>query len=154
MTIFVSDWARKGMQRMETTQRQIGRITSVQNGSATVSLERPTACGDCSARAHCHGTECRGEERRITAGATGFQPGDRVWVVTDTRSGMRALAWAYVIPLALLAAGFSLAMAACLADYWCALAALAPLPVWYGLLHRREKHGRNRFPVHLEPVNN
>lgn len=73
--------------------------------TAEVFCQRETACGhactDCGM--------CPGAEIAVRAGnPLGAAPGDAVWVETDTGPVLGAAAVVYLVPLALLAAGYGL----------------------------------------------
>ena len=138
---------------METSGRQAGKITSIQDGQATVLIERRDACSGCAAAGACHPSSCStlSVNARVPEGA--FRPGDRVWVVSDTRSGMRALSLVYLIPLLWLALCFAAAWVAGLPETACAAASVAALLPYYIALRFREKREKRlgRDTVRIEP---
>ncbi|GAB2181599.1 hypothetical protein DLREEDagrD3_18220 [Denitratisoma sp. agr-D3] len=116
-----------------------GTVLRVEDGQAIVEVIRSSGCGRCHEPGGCGGTTL------ATGGAAcprsyslandiDARPGDKVWVAVREGSVLRAAAWAYGLPGALMVASAALAASLTGSDLAAFGGALAGLAIGYGLL--------------------
>lgn len=85
--------------------QHIGRVVEVSRRAVRVEIVAESACGSCKARSACGMGE---ESHKIVdvpaADAASFDAGERCLVSVERRAGLRAVLWAYCMPLAVLLA--------------------------------------------------
>ncbi|MCR5132187.1 MAG: SoxR reducing system RseC family protein [Prevotella sp.] len=80
-----------------------GTIIAVGEGSLQVSIHQQAACAACKAATHCIAAEGKSMTVDIAnVDASSYAVGERVRVVETQQVALRALVWAFVIPLAVM----------------------------------------------------
>lgn len=119
-----------------------GTVIRTSQDEVEVLIEQTSACSSCSARMACATSEM--QQKHIVATAVEvLKEGDTVIVFGEQRIGFRAVVLAFVLPLLLLTAALVLFTQLIASEGLAALAALACLVPYYGILSlKREKLAR------------
>lgn len=134
---------------------RLGRIVSCEPGKAEVVYEQSSACSGCHAASAC--TIMDRKERRVTVyqDTSEFRVGDQVYLKAADSMGLKAVFWAFVMPLILL---FIVAILVTqlfhIKDIWAVLYSLAAVAVYYLILSCfRKKLQKNVFFT-IEKISN
>lgn len=112
-----------------------GTIVAIRDGVLKVEIVSSAACGECSAASLCSAAEKRRKVVDVIPTADrDYVLGDVITFVGERSMGVRAVVFAYVIPLLLVVAGLVCAHVAGLGDGGSALVALATLVPYYAAL--------------------
>ena len=125
---------------------QTAQVTQIfPNGTAQVAVIRQGACAhNCSECGGCM-TAAQPTVTALAQNSVGAREGELVVVETENAQLMGIIAFVYLVPMALLIAGYLAAQAAGLTQGWCILAAVAAFAVSILLvvaLDRRVKRRR------------
>lgn len=123
------------MERLDKIAKHDGTITAVADGCVTVTIASTSACASCEAHAKCGFAESKNKSLAIrTADWERYAVGEKVEVSIDQRRGMQAVWVAYVFPAVLVLAAVLLLSVSGAAEWIVALAALAVLGAYVGVL--------------------
>lgn len=112
-----------------------GRVQRIEGRTVFVAITSNSACGSCRARKACGVSESAEKIIEIeTASAGSYEVGEEVIVAVRKRAGLRAVLFAYVIPLAVLTVLLAGVKAAGAEDGAAAAASLAGVALYYLLL--------------------
>ena len=115
--------------------RHQGVIDSVEGHTVMVRITQSSACGGCQARNICRAAESKDKTVEVhCADASGFKAGQTVTVSGAESLGMKAVAFAFGLPLLLLVAALVVAMAVSGSEKVAAIAALGVLVPYYVVL--------------------
>lgn len=123
--------------------RHQGTVDSIDGQKVNVRITQSSACGGCQARNICRAAESKEKVVEVLcADAASLHVGQEVTVAGAESLGLRAVAFAFGLPLLLLMAGLITAMALTGSEKLgalCALAALAPYYIVLFLCRNRIK---------------
>ena len=112
-----------------------GRVQRIEGRTVFVAITSNSACGSCRARKACGVSESAEKIIEVeTASAGSYEVGEEVIVAVRKRAGLRAVLFAYVIPLAVLTVLLAGVKAAGAEDGAAAAASLAGVALYYLLL--------------------
>ncbi|MBO7436918.1 MAG: SoxR reducing system RseC family protein [Bacteroidaceae bacterium] len=115
--------------------RHEGVIDSVEGQTVIVRITQSSACGGCQARNICRAAESKDKLVEVhSADVSGFQAGQTVMIAGAESLGMKAVAFAFGLPLVLLVAALVTAMAVSGSEKVAAIAALGILVPYYVVL--------------------
>ncbi len=141
------------MERLERIASHEGLVKKSANGMVDVEIESTSACASCAAHARCGFAESK--NKTISVPTTDWQKynvGEAVLVHIDESRGMLAVWIAYVLP-AIAMLGVIIGLSAAQMPEWVvAIAALAALGLYVGLLYLvRGKIGK-KFTLTVDKV--
>lgn len=85
------------------TIQHIGTIINVENGCIVVKIMQASACTTCEAASLCKSSETKEKTIEVfTPQTSEYKVGEVVKVVGSVSMGLKAIVWAYVLPLLLL----------------------------------------------------
>ena len=121
---------------MAQTIKHRGTVKSIKGDIVSVLVVQASACSTCTAKQLCHSAESKEKIVDVVC----MQPhtihiGDEVQVVASLSSGLKAVFWAYVLPLILLMGSVLLAVSVTGSEPAGALCALAVLAAYYLVLY-------------------
>lgn len=128
-----------------------GVVECVVPHGVRVVIVQETACAACAAASLCHSAEHK--EKVVEAhcsDASRYQKGQEVTVVGDVSLGLQAVLWTYVVPLVLLMTVLMGASRLAGSDGVAALAALASLVPYYGVLYLLRDRLQRRFSFRIK----
>ncbi|MBQ9201056.1 MAG: SoxR reducing system RseC family protein [Bacteroidales bacterium] len=139
------------------TISHVGQVEAVNQSSVSVRIEQTSACSACHARRVCLSADSR--EKLIEALSDAddtFQVGETVMVTGRASQGMKAVWWAYVLPLLLLM------LAVFVSNLWLfpdneglgALLALGVTVVYYLGLYLMRDRMKGRFVFRVQHLDN
>ena len=111
-----------------------GRIVSVEGGIVSVEIVSESACSSCRASGLCGVTESR-KIIEVPAGSGSYSVGQEVEVCLARRSGLKAVLFSYVIPLAVLLILILSLQDIGLSELAVGLASLAGVALYYFILY-------------------
>lgn len=121
-------------------------IVSVTNGIAQVKIVQQSACSACHAKSVCHVSENKEKMLDVPTGGQSFAPGESVSVEGSTRMGLKAVLYAFVIPMILLIGVVALSInLGGWSDSLAALCGLAVMGVYYFVLFLLKEKFRREF---------
>lgn len=120
---------------MGTDIRHEGVIDSIEGQDVIVRITQSSACGGCQARSICRAAESKDKLVEVhCADAGGFDVGQTVTVAGAESLGLKAVTFAFGLPLVLLLAALVTAMAVAGSEKVAAMAALGILVPYYLVL--------------------
>jgi sigma-E factor negative regulatory protein RseC len=120
---------------MGTDIRHEGVIDSIEGQDVIVRITQSSACGGCQARSICHAAESKDKLVEVhCADAGSFDVGQTVTVAGAESLGLKAVTFAFGLPLVLLLAALVTAMAVAGSEKVAAMAALGILVPYYLVL--------------------
>ena len=132
-----------------TIAQHNGIVTAVGDGQVTVRVESQSACSSCEAHGKCGFAESKAKEISIkTSDWQDYHIGENVTVGINKSLGLQAVAIAYILPAVLMIAIFII-LNRYVGDLWCALATIAFVALYWGLLALCRKRLQSRFTFHL-----
>ncbi|MDL2241814.1 SoxR reducing system RseC family protein [Bacteroidales bacterium OttesenSCG-928-L03] len=119
-------------------------IIQVRDGIAQVRIVQQSACSGCHAKSVCQVSESKEKILDVPVGGQSFAPGETVFIEGSTRMGLKAVLYAFVIPMTLLIGMIALGLHAwSWSESLAALIGMAVLCVYYlGLYFLRDKFRR------------
>ena len=115
--------------------RHEGIVDSIDGQNVIVRITQSSACGGCQARNICHAAESKDKLVEVHCTDAGsFTAGQAVTVAGAESLGIKAVLWAFGLPLILLLAALAAAMAATGNERMAVLAALGILVPYYIVL--------------------
>ena len=112
-----------------------GRVERIEGDTVYVAITSNSACGTCRARKACGVSESTEKIIEVeTADAADYAVGDDVTVAVRRKAGMRAVVFAYVVPLVVLIVVLAGVKASGGSDGAAAAGAMAGVAVYYGCL--------------------
>lgn len=131
---------------MQEVAQHPGTVTHTAEGSVKVKIITHSACGSCSAHAHCGFAESGDREITIdTPNWQSYQVGQSVTVSVSESLGFLAVVWAYLLPAALLLACILTLLSFMHSEPLAILITLAVLAVYYLVLYRFRHRLQKRF---------
>ena len=138
------------------TISHVGRIEEVKEHCVRVRIEQTSACSACHARRVCLSADSREKLVDAVAADDSFRVGETVQVTGRASLGMKAVWWAYVLPL------FLLLLTVFVASMWlfpdneglCALTALGVTVLYYLGLYLQRDRMKRRFVFQAEHLDN
>ena len=130
--------------------RHQGVIDSVEGQTVMVRITQSSACGGCQARNICRAAESKDKLVEVScADASGFSAGQAVTVAGAESLGMKAVAFAFGLPLLLLLAALITAMSVAGSEKVAAIAALGVLVPYYIVLFLLRDRFRKDFQFRI-----
>lgn len=131
---------------MADTIKHQGIVENINGSLLQVRIMQTSACAACSIKGHC--TSADVSEKLIdvvSADASSYKPGDRVWVLGQVSMGMLAVLWAFVVPLFILIVSLFIAMAVFQDELWAVCCSLPCLAVYYFILWLNKSRMKKKF---------
>ena len=132
---------------------QTAQVTQIfPNGTAEVAVIRQGACAhNCSECGGCM-TAAQPTVTALAQNSVGAREGELVVVETENAQLMGIIAFVYLVPMALLIAGYLAAQAAGLTQGWCILAAVAAFAVSILLVVALDRSVKRRHALQFRIV--
>lgn len=132
----------------------LGIIDSVDSFEIIVRITSVSACGSCQAKGGCGMAELEDKQLVIpNDGTHTYKKGDRVNVVMNTRTGLKSVLFAYVIPVILLLIGLFTFNGIGLNEGLSAIIALATIAIYYIILFVFRKVLDKKIVMTIESIN-
>lgn len=126
---------------MNHTIRHSGVVKSVTQHSVIVRIEQTAACAACQAAHLCQSAEKRDKDIVVSVlDSSLYTPGQEVVVEGLLHQGLKAVAFAYVVPLVVLLAVVAVCVGAGLSEDAAALIGVATLVLYYLALKKLEPY--------------
>lgn len=126
-----------------------GIVVKSEKGEVTVQIEAQSACSSCEAHDKCGFAESKAKEIAIrTKEWQEYKAGDRVNIGINKSLGLKAAAIAYILPGGLMIAVF-IVLNHYVGDLWSAVATLAFIACYWGVLALCRKHLQGQFTFKL-----
>ncbi len=130
-----------------------GVIERVEGDRAFVRITQQSACSGCHARAVCSASERKDKVIEVPTGGQPFTPNEEVEICGQSSVGLRAVWWAFVLPLIGLVAVVMAGSASGWTETWCGVASLAWLVVYVGVLYLLRDKFKREFVFFLKKLN-
>lgn len=128
-------------------------VTQVKEGEVHVLISRSEACAACVNKSACAVTEGKPMIYVISvAQATQYQVGEQVRVGMRGSMGLRAVFYAYVLPLILMAIAFSVSLCVVSSELGQAFIVLVVLVVYYVVLSLFRQKFQSRFNYSIDKL--
>lgn len=139
---------------MRTTITHKGIIKQIDKTHVTVQIMQASACAVCEAKSLCHSAESKEKMIEVEAvDAASFQVGQEVMLVGTLSQGLKAVVYAYILPLVLMLAVLFLAISYGLDEALSALCAIAVLIPYYIVIFLLRHHLSRKFSFTLKHIN-
>ncbi|MDR2409988.1 MAG: SoxR reducing system RseC family protein [Bacteroidales bacterium] len=129
---------------------QKGKVIAVSETEVSVKIERGEACAGCKNKASCQ--MGKAEEQIITVAtkqANTYSVGEEVNISMKTSLGLKAVLYAYVLPLVLLLVAFVMAYQFIASELMQIVIALLPVIVYYIILYRMRYRMEKTFQFYI-----
>ena len=137
---------------MAQTITHRGTVKSVDGKHISVEIAQASACSACVAKKLCNSSESKDKLVDVVCDeATTYAVGEDVLLTGSLEMGLKAVWWAYIAPLLLLVAVLLVAGASG-NEPLAALAALAVLAVYYGLLYLNRGRLTRKFSFTIKHI--
>ncbi len=136
---------------MQEVAQHAGTVIDTAPGLVNVKIEVHSACGSCSAHAHCGFAES--SERQLEVATPlwhEYQPGQRVVVTINESLGFLAVVWAYLLPAVLLLACVIPLLLVLNNEPLACLIAIAVVAFYYGVLYLFRHRLQKKFTFTIE----
>lgn len=131
------------------------KVLSVDNDSVKVLIERGSACETCYNRGACGAFEKKEMIYDIkTDESNRFSVGETVRVGIATNTGLKAVVYAYILPMVVFVVAFLIAYLLSAPDWLSALIGIAVLAVYYILLAKYRNKLEKEFTFTIEKIIN
>ncbi len=137
---------------MQEVAQHPGIVSGTSRGIVNVKIEVHSACGSCSAHAHCGFAESSERELEVeTPLWQEYHEGQRVIVTINESLGFLAVVWAYLLPAVLLL-GTIIPLLIVLNNELLAVSiSLAVVALYYGILYLFRHRLQKKFTFDIEP---
>ncbi|WP_276893398.1 SoxR reducing system RseC family protein [Hallella bergensis] len=136
---------------MNNTITHPGIIEQIEDGHLIVRIVQGSGCASCKMAGHCHASESTEKLVDIyNVDTTKYHVGENIVITADMKTGYRAVAWGFGVPLLILTATIFGIWAVTANEAWAALAGLAALIPYYAFLYLIRNKFRNEFSFGVE----
>lgn len=129
-----------------------GVISEIKNNVIHVKINQVSACSGCHARSACGVSESKEKIIEIPLRHQSFHVGDEVAVVGSVGMGLRAVLFAFVIPLLIIVTALVIAMSLVGSELQAALVSILVLALYYSVLYLFRNQLRNSFIFDVKKV--
>lgn len=130
---------------------RVGIVESIIEGKLQVRITRHSACSNCHARGACTSQDVQEQLITISDYPAGIKPGDAVSIIADSGLSMKAVLYAFVIPLILLIGGALLLSARGISEDVMVVVLLVVLALYGGVLWLLRGYFTRVFSFRAEP---
>jgi Positive regulator of sigma E activity len=125
-----------------------GEVIKALDGIISVRILQQTACSECHARSACQVLD--GKEKIIeVSSAKSFSPGDKVEVGVTSSQGLKAVWYAFIIPLFLIFVALFILLSMINNEAIAIVSAIAVVVVYYYILYLFKRKLKNKFTFEL-----
>lgn len=131
---------------MKKTITHSGMIERIEHNHIVVRIAQVSGCGSCKMAGHCNASESKDKLIDVYHVDTSkYQVGDHVVVSADLKSGYKAVAWGFGVPLVIMVATLLLVRLWTRDDAMAALMGVSALVPYYFLLFLLRDKLRDKF---------
>lgn len=139
---------------MRTIITHKGRIKQIDKTCVQVQIMQASACSACEAKSLCHSAESKEKTIEVEVpDASDFEVGQEVILVGTLSQGLKAVFYAYVIPLILMLAVLFIALTNGVDEALSALMAIGILIPYYIVVYFLRHHFSRKFSFTLKHIN-
>lgn len=139
---------------MRKTITHRGKIKQIDKTRVLVQIMQASACSACEAKSLCHSAESKEKTIEVEVpDASDFEEGQEVMLVGTLSQGLRAVFYAYVIPLILMLAVLFIALTNGVDEALSALMAIGILIPYYIVVYFLRHHFSRKFSFTLKLIN-
>jgi len=129
-----------------------GIITAVEANRVTVNIIAATACASCRGKSFCSMSDKKEKAFVIDVVNHEFTVDEEVQITMRLSQGMKAVLWAYMIPLSLLMIILLTLQACKISEIGSALGALLVVVVYYFILFRLRDNLKKKYIFEIEKL--
>lgn len=138
---------------MQEVAQHPGIVLGSTPGHVTVQIVTHSACGACSAHAHCGFAESGQREIVVDTPAwSSYRAGQKVTVSVSESLGFLAVVWAYLLPAVLLLACVITLLCLMSSEPLAVLITLAVIALYYLMLYHYRDRLQRRFTFGIAPA--
>ena len=131
-----------------------GKVKQIDNTRILVQIMQTSACSACEAKSLCHSAESKEKMIEVHAADTAdFEVGQEVMLVGTLSQGLKAVVYAYVIPLILMLAVLFLSLFRGMDEALAALLSVGVLIPYYLIIYLMRHHLTRKFSFTLKHIN-
>ena len=139
---------------MSTIITHKGRVKQIDNTRIQVRIMQASACSACEAKSLCHSAESKEKMIEVhAADAADFEVGQEVMLVGTLSQGLKAVVYAYVIPLILMLVVLFLSLLRGMDEALAALLSIGVLIPYYLIIYLMRHHLTRKFSFTLKHIN-
>lgn len=139
---------------MSTIITHKGRVKQIDYTRIQVQIMQASACSACEAKSLCHSAESKEKMIEVhTADAADFEVGQEVMLVGTLSQGLKAVVYAYVIPLILMLVVLFLSLLRGMDEALSALLSIGVLIPYYLVIYLLRHHLTRKFSFTLKHIN-
>lgn len=129
-----------------------GVVTKIERDHIIVRMIRSSACSGCHAKGVCHSGDAKEEDLHVSDFPDGLAEGDRVRILFPDTKGLKAVVYAFVLPLVLLILGVIVLTRYEMSEVSMVLSLLALMAVYYLILTMFRKRFIKTFELKVERI--
>ncbi len=129
-----------------------GLVELVQGEEITVNIEVASACLSCAGKAFCSMSEKQDKKIRVHAHNRMFSKGEEVLVKMHLSQGMRAVVWAYVIPLCILLIFLLTLFSFRVPEVWSGIISVVFIALYYFVLYLFRGKFNKKYVFEIEKI--
>lgn len=134
--------------------KHLGTVESINGARVRVRILQAAACSGCAAKSLCHAAESKEKTIEVyAADADTFHPGEQVELQGTLSQGLRAVLWAYAVPLVVMLLCLFAVIAATGDEAVGALCAVFSLAPYYLIIYALRKRFARNFTFSLTHLN-
>lgn len=139
---------------MSTVITHKGRVKQIDSTRILVQIMQASACSACEAKSLCHSAESKEKMIEVhAADAADFEVGQEVMLVGTLSQGLKAVVYAYVIPLILMLVVLFLSLLRGMDEALAALLSIGVLIPYYLIIYLMRHHLTRKFSFTLKHIN-
>lgn len=139
---------------MSTIITHKGRVKQIDNTRIQVQIMQASACSACEAKSLCHSAESKEKMIEVHAvDAADFEVGQEVMLVGTLSQGLKAVVYAYVIPLILMLVVLFLSLLRGMDEALSALLSIGVLIPYYLIIYLLRHYLTRKFSFTLKHIN-
>lgn len=136
---------------MKKTITHSGTIERIEHSHIVVRMAQVSGCGSCKMAGHCNASESKDKLIDVyNVDTSKYQVGDQVVVSADLKTGYKAVAWGFGVPLVIMVATLLIVKLLTHDDAKAALTGVAALVPYYFLLFLLRDRLRDKFSFAIE----
>lgn len=132
----------------------IGTVVAQDGDRLSVQIEQQSACSSCQVRSACSVSEKEEKIIEVSARGEAYAVGEQVLLLGQSSLGLKAVFWAYVLPLAVMFVTLVVLTACDVQEALAGTLALCALVPYYLILRLFNKKMQKKFTLTVTKLNN
>ena len=127
----------------------VGQIVRIEGGRCFVRIEQLSACAACQVRSSCTASDKKDKIVEARATAEHYEEGEFVRLLGQQSLGLKAVFYAYLLPLMLLCAMLCIMLFSGVEEALAGAVSLLSVAIYYGILYFLKDRFKKKFTFEL-----